>query len=232
MKYAIIIPDGCADEPQESLGGKTPLEAAHVPGHGRHCDGRRRRPRATTRPTSLPAGSDVANLEPAGLRSASSTTPAVRPWRPPPRASSSAADDWAVRCNLVTIEDQVMRDFTAGHISTGEAADLLATAQEQLGDDRLHFYPGVSYRNLLVYRGAGRPAPFSRRHPHHAAARSDRQERAGRLSPRAGQRPAEPPDEPERRAFSPIIRSTSPGGGRQAAGHERLALGTRAARRT
>ena len=63
-------------------------------------------------------------------------------------------DDWAVRCNLVTIEDQVMRDFTAGHISTAEAAALLATAQERLGNRHLQFYPGVSYRNLLVYRAA------------------------------------------------------------------------------
>ncbi len=72
-----------------------------------------------------------------------------------------ASDDWAIRCNLVTVEDQTMRDFTAGHISTEEATALLATAQEKLGSDRLTFFPGVSYRNLLVYRGAGRPAPFS-----------------------------------------------------------------------
>jgi 2,3-bisphosphoglycerate-independent phosphoglycerate mutase len=70
-------------------------------------------------------------------------------------------EDWAVRCNLVTVEDQTMRDFTAGHISTDEATSLLATAQEKLGGDRLRFYPGVSYRNLLVYRGAGAPVPFS-----------------------------------------------------------------------
>ena len=70
-------------------------------------------------------------------------------------------DDWAVRCNLVTVEDQVMKDFTAGHISSAEAAELLQTAQEKLGDGRLQFHPGVSYRNLLIYRGAGGPAPFS-----------------------------------------------------------------------
>ena len=62
-------------------------------------------------------------------------------------------NDWAIRCNLVTIEDQTMRDFTAGHISTEEARALLATVQEQLGSDGLQFDAGVSYRNLLVYRG-------------------------------------------------------------------------------
>ena len=71
-------------------------------------------------------------------------------------------DDWAVRCNLVTIEDQVMRDFTAGHISTEEAAALLATLQEKLGSDRsCNSCPGVSYRNLLVVeRGAARSRPI------------------------------------------------------------------------
>ena len=54
-----------------------------------------------------------------------------------------------------------MQSFTAGHISSPEAAELVKTAQEKLGDDRWQFYPGVSYRNLLLYRGSGRHAPFS-----------------------------------------------------------------------
>ncbi|HMP81038.1 MAG TPA: 2,3-bisphosphoglycerate-independent phosphoglycerate mutase, partial [Pirellulaceae bacterium] len=77
--------------------------------------------------------------------------------------------DWAIRCNLVTIEDQLMRDFTAGHISTGEARELLASAQNHLSEigvdaaERLEFVAGVSYRNLLIFRGReGEPAPFSR----------------------------------------------------------------------
>jgi 2,3-bisphosphoglycerate-independent phosphoglycerate mutase len=75
-------------------------------------------------------------------------------------------EDWAIRCNLVTIEDQVMRDFTADHISTKEAAHLLATAQERIASEpkyrgALEFVPGVSYRNLLIWRGGKLPAPFS-----------------------------------------------------------------------
>lgn len=70
--------------------------------------------------------------------------------------------DWAVRCNLVTIENQIMRSFTAGQISTAEAAALLKSAQEMIGTERIQFMPGVSYRNLMVYRGeADQPAPFS-----------------------------------------------------------------------
>ena len=99
-----------------------------------------------------------------------------------------------------------MKSFTAGHISSAEAAELMKAAQEALGGPQLQFYPGVSYRNLVVYRGAGRPAPFSpdtRTTPPHDLTDGSV---LGRLSPRAGQRPAERPDEREHGAFSPIIR--------------------------
>jgi len=159
MKYAIIIPDGCADEPQESLGGKTPLEAARTPnmdaiaaagvvGRANHV------------PASLPAGSDVANLSLLGYDPMAHFTGRA-PLEAAAQGIELGKDDWAIRCNLVTVEQQTMRDFTAGHISTEEATALLATAQESLGSDRLKFYPGVSYRNLLVYRGTGAQVPFS-----------------------------------------------------------------------
>ena len=160
MKYAIVIPDGCADDPQESLGSKTPLEAARVPAMdavaaagvvGRACH----------TPESLPPGSDVANLSLFGYNPMEHFTGRA-PLEAAAQGIELGPDDWAVRCNLVTVEDQIMRDFTAGHISNEDAAELLRTLQEQLGSDRLTFYPGVSYRNLLVYRGAGLPAPFSR----------------------------------------------------------------------
>jgi len=176
MKYAIVIPDGCADEPQDSLAGRTPLAAARTP----HMDAVAAAGlvgRANHVPVSLPPGSDVANLSLFGYDPLAHFT-----GRAPLEAAAQdiqlGPDDWAIRCNLVTIENQTMRDFTAGHISTDEATRLLRTAQERLcegrlpggggplGDDgqgggRLEFFPGVSYRNLLVYRGAGRPAPFS-----------------------------------------------------------------------
>jgi 2,3-bisphosphoglycerate-independent phosphoglycerate mutase len=159
MKYAIVIPDGCADEPQAALGGKTPLQAAHVP----HMDAIAAAGvvgRANHVPPTLPPGSDVANLSLFGY------DPLVHfTGRAPLEAAAQgiplAADDWAIRCNLVTVEDQTMRDFTAGHISTDEARPLLSAVQERL-DGRLEFFVGVSYRNLLIYRGRGSPAPFSR----------------------------------------------------------------------
>jgi len=160
MKYAIIIPDGCADEPQESLGGRTPLEAADVPAMDAVAAagvvGR-----ANNTPEALPAGSDTANLSLLGYNPLEHFTGRA-PLEAAAQGIALGPEDWAVRCNLVTIEDQVMRDFTAGHISSGEAAALMKTAQEKLGSDRLQFYPGVSYRNLLVLRGTGSPPPFSR----------------------------------------------------------------------
>jgi 2,3-bisphosphoglycerate-independent phosphoglycerate mutase len=159
MKYANIIPDGSADEPQESLGGKTPLQAANIPAMDAVAAsgvvGR-----ANNTPEALPAGSDTANLSLLGYDPIKYFT-----GRAPLEAAAQGIElgpgDWAVRCNLVTIEYQVMKSFTAGHISSAEAAELIKAAQEALGGTQLQFYPGVSYRNLLVYRSAGRPAPFS-----------------------------------------------------------------------
>lgn len=159
MKYAIVIPDGCADEPQESLGGRTPLQAANVP----NMDAIVKAGivgRANNVPPSLPAGSDVANLSLLGYNPLEHFT-----GRAPLEAAAQgiplAAADWALRCNIVTVEDQTMKSFTAGHISTEEATRLLATAQEHLGSSELTFYPGVSYRNLLLYRPGSGTAPFS-----------------------------------------------------------------------
>lgn len=159
MKYAIIIPDGCADEPQETLGGKTPLQAAHTP----HMDAIARLGmvgHASNVPVHLPPGSDVANLSLLGY-----DPNQVFTGRAPIEAAAQGIhlgpNDWAVRCNLVTIENQVMRSFTAGQISTAEAGELLAALQKTLSEDYLQFVPGVSYRNLLLYRGDQHPAPFT-----------------------------------------------------------------------
>ncbi|MGC3966413.1 MAG: cofactor-independent phosphoglycerate mutase [Pirellulales bacterium] len=160
MKYAIIIPDGCADEPQASLGGRSPLEAAHLPNMdaivAAGIVGR-----ANNVPLSLPAGSDVANLSLLGYDPLEHFT-----GRAPLEAAAQGIplgpDDWAVRCNLVCVEDQTMKSFTAGHISTEEATQLLATAQEKLGGPQMQFVPGVSYRNLLIMRPTtGSPVPFT-----------------------------------------------------------------------
>jgi 2,3-bisphosphoglycerate-independent phosphoglycerate mutase len=159
MKYALVIPDGCADEPQASLGGKTPLEAAAIPamdalaaagvvGRAHHV------------PANLPAGSDVANLSLLGYDPNVYFTGRA-PLEAAAQGIQLGPNDCAIRCNLVTIEGQTMRDFTAGHISSEEAAQLLATLERELGGPNLEFVPGVSYRNLLVYRGGDVAPPFT-----------------------------------------------------------------------
>ena len=131
MKYALVIPDGCADEPQESLGGKTPLEAAATPamdavaaagvvGRANHV------------PAHLPPGSDVANLSLLGYDPNRYFTGRA-PLEAAAQGIQLGPNDCAIRCNLVTIEDQSMRDFTADHISTEEATQLLAALAQRLG---------------------------------------------------------------------------------------------------
>lgn len=159
MKYAIVIPDGCADEPQNALGGRTPLQAARLPamdalaaagmvGRANHV------------PASLPAGSDVANLSLLGYNPLEHFTGRA-PLEAAAQGIALGENDWAIRCNLVTIENQTMRDFTAGHITNDEARQLLAAAQEHLATGQLEFVSGVSYRNLLIYRDGKQRPPFT-----------------------------------------------------------------------
>ena len=158
MKYVIVIPDGAADEPQEALGGKTPIAAAKTPamdsiaqagivGDANHV------------PADLPAGSAVANMSLLGYDPKTAFT-----GRAPIEAAAQGIvlkkDDWAIRCNLVTIEDQVMRDFTAGHISTVEASALLETLNNAMDSEGIEWIPGVSYRNLLICKGTSNTWPF------------------------------------------------------------------------
>jgi len=173
MKYAIIIPDGCADEPIESLGGKTPLQAARMPNAAALARSGMVGLTNNT-PLHLPAGSEVANLCLFGYDPDVYFTGRA-PLEAAAQGITLGEGDWAVRCNLVTVIDQIMVDFTADHISTAEATELLAAAQAALVQEasdaerygihasQLTFIPGVSYRNLLIFRAnPDSPAPFSR----------------------------------------------------------------------
>ena len=151
MKYAIIIPDGAADDPLPQLGGKTPIEAAHTPNmnwiaaHGRQGTAR-------TVPEGFESGSDVATMTLLGY------DPAVyHTGRAPLEAAAQriplSATDWVFRCNLVTVIDGVMKDHSAGGISDAEAKQLLADLAKSIELPGFEFHTGVSYRNLLIYRG-------------------------------------------------------------------------------
>src|SRR5947208_4139887 len=138
MKYVIVIPDGCADEPQEALGGRTPLQAANKPNMDRIAQsgvvGR-----SNNVPVPLTPASDVATLSLFGYDPL-----AVYTGRAPLETAAMGIplgpDDWAIRCNLVTVEDGLMRDFTAGHITNDDGRALIETIQAKLGGNRLEFH--------------------------------------------------------------------------------------------
>lgn len=159
MKYALVIPDGAADEPQESLGGLTPFQAARTPnmdavvqagvvGRANHV------------PESMPSGSDVGTMSLFGYDPLEFHT-----GRAPLEAAAQGIElgekDWAIRCNLVTIADGRMRSFTAEQIPNDIGARLVERLQkDQCGSPHWKYFPGVSYRNLLIYRARDGEPPF------------------------------------------------------------------------
>lgn len=152
MKYVICIPDGCADEPTEMLGGKTPLEVASMPNLAALA-ARGEVGRAGVIPEGLPPGSDIGNMSILGYDPAEFHT-----GRAPIEAAAlgivMTPDEIAFRCNLVTVDDEgTMVDFAGGHPSDADAADAIAALDAELGsgvDSKLKFYPGVQYRHILV----------------------------------------------------------------------------------
>lgn len=159
MKYAIVIPDGAADEPQFDLVDRTPLQAARMPNADRAV-ALGRIALTNNVPKLLTPASDVATLSLFGYDPLECYT-----GRAPLEAAALGVklgpNDWALRCNLVHVADGKMVDFTAGHIPREEARQLIADLQKNLGDEHLEFVSGVSYRNLLIYRAGEEPAPFT-----------------------------------------------------------------------
>jgi 2,3-bisphosphoglycerate-independent phosphoglycerate mutase len=160
MKYALVIPDGAADERQDSLGGRTPLEAARIP----NMDAVARAGligQADHVPRSMPSGSDVGTMSLFGYDPVRYHT-----GRAPIEAAAQGIElgplDWAIRCNFVNVADDHMRSFTAGQIPSDLARELIQLLQkDQCGSPTWKFHPGVSYRNLLLYRSRGEAAPFA-----------------------------------------------------------------------
>lgn len=154
MKYLVLLCDGMADTPSEYLGGKTPMELAVKP----NMDALAKVSEVglcKTVATGLKPGSDVANLSVMGYDPTVSYT-----GRSPLEAASIGIDlkdtDVTLRCNIVTLsdeenyEDKTMVDYCAGDISTAEAAEIIKTVEEKLGNEIYKFYSGVSYRHCLV----------------------------------------------------------------------------------
>ena len=148
MKHIIILGDGMADEPIEALGGKTPLQYAHTPYMDRLAQlgvtGRMK-----TVADGFHPGSEVANMAVLGY-----DLPSVYEGRGVLEAASMGVDlqpdEMAMRCNLICVEGDILKNHSAGHISTEEADELIRFLNERLGSERIKFHTGVSYRHLLV----------------------------------------------------------------------------------
>ena len=150
MKYAILVPDGMADYPHESLGNRTPLEVAHTPNMDAVASAGILGQVATIPPGMAPA-SDVANMSILGYDHVKYYT-----GRGPLEAANLgvnlAEDDVAFRCNLITAGEDLMLDYSAGHISSKEAEVLIEFLNWKLRNSEYRFYHGVSYRHLFVIK--------------------------------------------------------------------------------
>ena len=156
MKYVLVVGDGMADEPLGTLGGRTPLEVSRTPNMDFFAKngvvGLVR-----TIPKGMPAGSDVANMSLMGYSPQTYYT-----GRAPLEAASMGLevgpDDVAFRCNLVTLEEShgslSMADYSGGSIPTQRAGAYIQALNKSLAGTEFRFYPGVSYRHVLLWRGA------------------------------------------------------------------------------
>jgi 2,3-bisphosphoglycerate-independent phosphoglycerate mutase len=156
MKYVLIHGDGMADWPCEELGGKTPLEAAHKPNMDQIAT-RGALGLVATIPEGMPSGSDVGTMTMMGYDPRRYHT-----GRAPIEAASQGIElgpaDVVFRMNLVSLKPapaggrQVMNDFTAGHITSEEAAQIVTDLSRELAGEGIEFFNGVSYRHLMVWR--------------------------------------------------------------------------------
>jgi 2,3-bisphosphoglycerate-independent phosphoglycerate mutase len=154
MKYIVLVGDGMADYPISELGDRTPLEAARTPNldfiakHGRLG-------RVRTIPEGKSPASDVANMSILGYDPRKYYT-----GRGPLEAANLGveleSDDIAFRCNLITATNDTLVDYSSGHISSKESEILIRFVDEKLGSDKIKFYPGISYRHLMVVKNGAK----------------------------------------------------------------------------
>ncbi len=151
MKYIVLVGDGMADYPIKELGERTPLEAARTPNMDFVAQ-QGRLGRIKTIPDKMSPASDVANISILGYDPQKYYT-----GRGPLEAANLGIaledEDVVFRCNLITASADKLIDYSSGHISSREAAILIKFIDQNLGTDRIKFYPGVSYRHLMLVKG-------------------------------------------------------------------------------
>lgn len=150
MKYIVIVPDGMADEPIEELGQRTPMEAAHTTNMD-YLAKNGTQGLLHTIPKGMAPGSEIGNLSLLGYHPDKYFT-----GRAPLEAANLGIDlekdEIAFRCNLVTVYDGVMKDYSAGHITTEEATTLIKALNDEIPERDLSFHVGKSYRHLLILK--------------------------------------------------------------------------------
>lgn len=150
MKYAILVGDGMSDYPIPDLGNKTPLEIAKIPNMNEIVK-KGMVGLVKTVPSGMKPASDVANLSILGY-----DPKRYYSGRGPLEAANIGVelseDEVAFRCNLVTINNNIMADYSAGHITDKESKALMECLNEKLGTENIKFYHGKSYRNLVVIK--------------------------------------------------------------------------------
>jgi 2,3-bisphosphoglycerate-independent phosphoglycerate mutase len=154
MKYIVLVADGMADYPIKELGDHTPLEAARKPNMD-YIARNGRLGRVKTIPEKMTPASDVANMSIFGYNPQDFYS-----GRGPLEAANLGIeleqDDVAFRCNLVTVSGDKLIDYSAGHINSKEAAILIKFIDEKIGNDKFRFYPGISYRHLMLAKDGSR----------------------------------------------------------------------------
>jgi len=150
MKYIVLVGDGMGDRPLEELGGKTPLEVARIPNMNFIAE-KGRVGLTNMIPARMAPASDVANLSILGYNPRKYYT-----GRGPLEAANIGVDvkddEVAFRCNLVTVSDEKMADYSAGHISSEEAAALIDELNAKMSTKDIRFYAGMSYRHLMMLK--------------------------------------------------------------------------------
>lgn len=152
VRYVVLVPDGCADRPLRALDGRTPLEVSVTP-HLDALSARSEVGRAAVIPDGMPPGSDVGNMAILGYDPEEFHT-----GRAPIEAAAMgvelAPDEVAYRCNLVTVDDDIMVDFAAGHLSSEQAVPIIEALSAAFAGDDVRFHAGVEYRHLAVLPGS------------------------------------------------------------------------------
>lgn len=150
-KAVVFLADGMADEPIAELNGQTPLQAVPTP----WMDTIAKRGASGTflsLPEGFPTSSDAANMSVLGY-SLAQFYPGRGPIEAVAQGIELAPEDIAWRCNLVNVRDGILKDYSSGHIENEISAQLMAALQKRFGSEDVTFYPGVSYRNLLILHG-------------------------------------------------------------------------------